>query len=187
MERGVFEEKAENGGQRLHRLTVMRAAGNRPHGLIVAGGLWAPCALGRSSVTLRKREGDGATPAGMHELVLVYFRSDRVRRPRTLLPTIPIDPYLGWCDDPCDRSYNRPVRLPHRASHEMMWREDHLYDVVVVLDYNLATPQPNVGSAIFLHLAAPGFAPTAGCVAVSLETMRRVLLRAAPGTELFIR
>ena len=99
---------------------------------------------------------------------------------------MPFTPDLGWCDDPGDRSYNRPVRLPYPASHEAMWRDDHLYDVVVVLDYNLAKPQPGAGSAIFLHLATEAFGPTAGCVAVSLETMRRILFRSAPGTALVI-
>ena len=187
MERGVFEEKAKHGDKRLGRLIVAGAAGDRSRGLIVAGGLWAPCALGRSGVSHRKREGDGATPAGVHRLVSVYFRADRVSRPRTLLPTIPLRPDLGWCDDSSDRSYNRPVRLPHPASHEVMWREDHLYDVVVVLDYNLAKPQPGAGSAIFLHIATPGFAPTAGCVGVTYDVMRRILARATPGQELIVR
>jgi len=187
MERGLFGEKPEKGDKRLGRLVVGDGAGDRSRGLIAGGGLWAPCALGRSGVLERKREGDGATPAGLHRLVLVYFRADRVRRPCTWLPTMPVTPNLGWCDDPGDRSYNRPVRLPYRASHEAMWREDHLYDVIVVLDYNLAKPQPGAGSAIFLHLATEGFGPTAGCVAVSLETMRRILFRSAPGTALVIR
>jgi L,D-peptidoglycan transpeptidase YkuD (ErfK/YbiS/YcfS/YnhG family) len=156
-------------------------------GILVAGGMRAPCALGRSGITQTKREGDGATPAGMHRLIGLLYRSDRVRRPFTRLPVARIRRDDGWCDEPGDRRYNRPVRLPYAASHERLWREDHLYDLVVILDYNLTHPVPGGGSAIFLHLAAPGLRPTAGCVAVGLETMRRLLALADPRTRLNIR
>jgi L,D-peptidoglycan transpeptidase YkuD (ErfK/YbiS/YcfS/YnhG family) len=120
-------------------------------------------------------------------MVAVLYRGDRVVRPATGLPLQMIRPDDGWCDDPADRAYNRQVRLPHPASHERLWRDDHLYDLVVVLDYNLARPVPGRGSAIFLHLASPGFAPTAGCIAVTEPAMRRILAGAGPGTVLLVR
>lgn len=156
-------------------------------GTIAAPGLVAPCALGRAGIRQTKREGDGATPAGRFGLVAVFYRADRMRRPRTALPIAPLRPDSGWCDDPADRRYNRPVRLPFRASHERLWRSDRLYDVLVVLNYNLIRPRRGAGSAIFLHLATPDFAPTAGCVAVSEPTMRRLLARAGPATILEVR
>lgn len=168
------------------RIRVSATAGNRRRGVLAAGGLWAACALGRSGITGRKREGDGATPAGRFRLVAVLYRPDRVRRPRTRLPAAPIRPDSGWCDDPGDRRYNRPVRLPHRASHERLWRDDHLYDLLVVIDHNLVQPVRGAGSAVFLHLAAPGFTPTAGCVAVSETTMRRLLARCGRSSILLI-
>ncbi|MCB1489061.1 MAG: L,D-transpeptidase family protein [Bauldia sp.] len=154
--------------------------------MLVAGGLTVPCALGRGGIATRKREGDGVTPAGRFALLTVLYRPDRLRRPATALPVAPIRPDSGWCDDPADRRYNRPVRLPYAASHEELWRSDHLYDLVVVLDYNLARPRRGAGSAIFFHLATPGFAPTAGCVAVTEQAMRRILARSGPGTEMVI-
>jgi len=171
----------------LRRVVVAPAAGNRRCGLLVAGPLRAPCALGRAGTRNNKREGDGATPVGRFGLVNLLYRADRLPRPLTRLPATAIRPDLGWCDDPADRRYNRPVRLPCPASHERLWRGDHLYDVVVVLDYNLAHPRRGAGSAIFLHIAAPDFSPTAGCIAVSPNTMRRLLALVGSDTEVEVR
>jgi L,D-peptidoglycan transpeptidase YkuD (ErfK/YbiS/YcfS/YnhG family) len=167
---------------RLGRIVLARTSADRRRGLLVAEGLRIPCALGRSGIRRRKQEGDGATPAGRLALLAVLYRADRLRRPVTALPVSALRPDLGWCDDPADRRYNRAVRLPFKPSHERLWRPDHLYDILVVLDYNLARPKPGAGSAIFLHLASPDFSPTEGCVAVELPAMRRLLARAGPGT-----
>lgn len=175
------------GKPKLTRIMVAPLGGDKSRGLMIAGGLGIPCALGRSGIVRRKREGDGATPAGRLGFVAAFYRPDRLRRPTTALPTVPLTPDAGWCDDPSHRRYNRAVRLPFAASHERLWRADGLYDIVVVLDYNLERPRPGAGSAIFLHIAAPDFSPTAGCVAVRLADMRRLLARAGPGTWLDVR
>lgn len=167
-------------------IRVMATAGDRRRGVLAAGGLRVPCALGRSGIRRDKHEGDGATPAGAFRLVAVLYRADRVRRPRTALPATALRPDSGWCDDPADRRYNRPVRLPCAASHERLWRDDHLYDLVVVIDHNLARPVRGAGSAVFLHLAAPDFAPTAGCVAITAAAMRRLLARCGPRSRVTI-
>jgi len=156
-------------------------------GILFALGLAVRCALGRSGVSAWKREGDGATPIGAFHPIALLYRADRLPRPRTRLPVTAIDPGAGWCDDPDDRAYNRPVRLPYPASHEHLWRKDSLYDLVVVLDYNLAPTIPGRGSAIFLHLAGADLAPTAGCIAVSPIAMRRLLPRLAPSTVITVR
>ena len=166
----------------LRRIIVRGSRSDAARGVLVAGPLTAPCALGRSGITRRKREGDGATPAGTLRLVAGYWRADRVARPCTAVPMSSLRPSDGWCDDPADRRYNRPVRLPYPGGHEDMWRQDHLYDIVVVLDWNLARPRPGGGSAIFFHLAAPGLGPTAGCIAVTLPAMRRLLTLSGPET-----
>jgi len=163
---------------------VAPVAGDKSRGLLVAPGLALPCALGRSGIARRKREGDDATPAGRLAMVAVLYRPDRLRRPATGLPAMPIRPDVGWCDDPGDRRYNRAVRLPFAGSHEPLWRPDGLYDVIVVLDYNLERPQPGAGSAIFLHVAAPDLSPTAGCIALRPADLSRLLARAGPGTWL---
>jgi L,D-peptidoglycan transpeptidase YkuD (ErfK/YbiS/YcfS/YnhG family) len=92
----------------------------------------------------------------------------------------------GWCDDTADRNYNRPVRLPYPASHERMWRNDHLYDIVAVIDYNITTRSRGRGSAIFMHVARRGLKPTAGCIALSRKHVTRFLALAGPQTQIVI-
>jgi L,D-peptidoglycan transpeptidase YkuD (ErfK/YbiS/YcfS/YnhG family) len=167
-------------------ICVHAVAGDRCRGVLQFGGLTVSCALGRSGLRQAKREGDGATPLGRWRLMSVLYRSDRMRRPSTRLPCRTLRPDDGWCDDPANRLYNRPVRLPYAGRHERLWREDGLYDVVVVLDYNLAPVHRGLGSAIFLHIAAPGFRPTEGCVAIKLDAMRKLLARVTPGATIAI-
>ncbi|MGI9481339.1 MAG: L,D-transpeptidase family protein [Hyphomicrobiales bacterium] len=141
-----------------------------------------PCAVGRGGLTKRKREGDGATPVGAWLLREIFYRADRVRAPVSSLKCSVIEQYDGWCDDPESPLYNKPVRLPFRYSHEKMWRDDHIYDIVVTLGYNDRPVVRNAGSAIFFHLAHDDFQPTEGCVAVSLQDMRKILPLCGPGT-----
>jgi len=147
------------------------------------------CALGPAGVISAqdKREGDGATPLAIVALRRVLFRPDRGPPPRTVLATAPISPDDGWCDAPGDPAYNQPVKLPYAASAESMWREDGLYDLVVVLGYNDDPPRPGLGSAIFLHVAKPDYAPTQGCVALSRPDLELILALVAPGDALEIR
>jgi L,D-peptidoglycan transpeptidase YkuD (ErfK/YbiS/YcfS/YnhG family) len=112
---------------------------------------------------------------------------DRLARPLTQVPTRRIRADQGWCDDSASPCYNRLVRRPFAASHEELWRADGLYDVVGVLDYNRRPIRRSDGSAIFLHIAAPGYAPTAGCVAVTRQDLLRLLRRMGPQTKLIIR
>jgi L,D-peptidoglycan transpeptidase YkuD (ErfK/YbiS/YcfS/YnhG family) len=105
----------------------------------------------------------------------VLWRADRLPKPDTGLPCEPIGPDDGWCDDPADPAYNRPVKRPYAASHETMWRDDHLYDVVVVIGHNDSPVVPGDGSAVFLHLARPDRGPTAGCVAFARDDLLRLL------------
>lgn len=146
----------------------------------------AVAAVGRSGVKLDKREGDGATPAGTYPLVSIYYRGDRVARPASGLPATPLAPNHGWVDAPGDPNYNRLVTLPYPASAEEMWREDGLYDALVVIGYNLDPVVPGAGSAIFLHIAAPGFTPTAGCVAVEKSVLLGLLPLLGPGSMIAI-
>ncbi|MEZ5852679.1 MAG: L,D-transpeptidase family protein [Hyphomicrobiaceae bacterium] len=134
------------------------------------------CALGRTGRHGRKREGDGATPVGRWRLLDVLYRADRVSRPRTALPVRAIRAEDGWCDAAGDRNYNRPVTHPYPASAERLWRPDALYDLVVVLDYNVRRRVRGRGSAIFMHVARPGYAPTEGCIALSERDMRNILV-----------
>jgi L,D-peptidoglycan transpeptidase YkuD (ErfK/YbiS/YcfS/YnhG family) len=167
-------------------LDIRRSPLNANRGTLTSGSITVPCALGRSGVTRFKREGDGATPIGAFELLNVYYRADRGPRPRTVLPVETIAPADGWCDDPAHPRYNRPVDLPFPASHEKMWRDDRLYDIVVVLDCNMFPPVPGKGSAIFFHIAREEYRPTEGCVAVAPAHMRLILEQVEIGTVMRI-
>ena len=147
------------------------------------------CALGPAGVVeaQAKREGDGATPLGVWPMLRVVYRPDRGEAPATALPVSEIGPRDGWCDDPADPAYNRPVKLPYPASAEAMWREDGIYDIVVVLGHNDDPPFPDAGSCIFLHLNRPGYPPTQGCVAIAREDLEALLRDARPGDAVEIR
>lgn len=136
------------------------------------------CALGKGGVRSVKHEGDGATPAGTFAMRRLLYRPDRGAAPVTRLPMAPIANDDGWCDDPADAAYNRPVKLPYRARAERLWRADRLYDLVVVLGYNDDPTIAGAGSAIFLHAATADYAPTEGCVALAPEDLRRILVEA---------
>lgn len=134
-----------------------------------------PCAVGKGGIIGEKREGDGATPVGCWPMRRVLFRPDRVSAPVTVLPVAPLSPEDGWCDDPGDVHYNQAVRLPYAGRHERLWRDDGLYDILVVLGHNDSPPVAGCGSAIFLHVAGPGYAPTEGCVALAMPDLLTVL------------
>ena len=159
-------------------MDIVVTAGPAPaRGRLALGNAGYDCALGRGGVTAQKREGDGATPQGCFPLRRVLYRADRLPRPRTVLETAAIAPADGWCDDPEHADYNRQVRLPHPGRHETLWREDGLYDVVVILGYNDDPVVKGRGSAIFLHVARPDLAPTEGCVALLLPDLLDLLAR----------
>ena len=144
-------------------------------GLLHGAGLTVRAVHGRGGIRADKREGDGATPVGTLRLVRVLYRADRLAPPRCAVPVAPLAPEDGWCDDPLDAAYNRPVRLPYAASHEALWRDDGVYDIIGVLDWNLDPILPGRGSAIFFHITTPDQAPTAGCVALTLADMQTLL------------
>jgi len=145
-----------------------------------------PCALGRGGVQTAKREGDGVTPVGAFLLRQVFYRPDRLSLPASGLPIRALARDDGWCDDPAHSDYNRLVKLPFEASHENMWREDSLYDVVVVIGHNDDPPRSGFGSAIFVHCATADYRPTLGCVALARETLIGLLPRLTPGLALRI-
>ena len=159
-----------------------------PDGRFVLGGLVLRCALGKGGIRhpTEKQEGDGATPAARMALRRVLFRADWGAPPRCAVPVEPIAPDDGWCDDPAHRLYNRPVRLPFDASHEKLWREDHVYDVIGVLGWNDDPVERGRGSVIFLHLAREDYRPTEGCVALSSRDLRQALEAGLRGLEVVL-
>lgn len=157
-----------------------------PDGWALWDGRRLRCALGRGGARAGKREGDGATPVGCWPMRRLLYRPDRFARPATRLAATPITAADGWCDDPADPLYNRPVRLPHSARAEALWRQDQLYDLIVPLGYNDDPVVPGAGSAIFLHVARPDYAPTEGCVALAAADLLLVLAGADPASRVIV-
>jgi L,D-peptidoglycan transpeptidase YkuD (ErfK/YbiS/YcfS/YnhG family) len=164
---------------RLRVVAAPRLAANAaPKGWLIAGATQIPCAIGRGGIGRGKIEGDSKTPAGRFAIPLFLFRADAGFHPRRNFGALPIRRDSAWCDDPADRNYNRLIRLlPGETSRERLWREDRLYDVIGILDYNIRPRMVGRGSAIFLHLARSDLSPTAGCVALRAADMRRLLPR----------
>ena len=170
----------------LDTIAVRAKPGHPTQGWLVAGPLALPVALGRGGIRANKREGDGGTPRGTFRLRRVWWRADRTPRPRTLLPVRRIRGDDGWCEDPRDRHYNQPVRVPKGSPADRLWRDDRLYDLIVELDHNTRPRIAGRGSAVFVHVARPGFSPTAGCVALRTDALRRLLARIGPQTRIVV-
>lgn len=151
------------------------------------GGRKYKCAIGHGGIRTNKKEGDGATPAGVWPIRAVLYRADRVQMPKLKFNVRKLAPDDGWCDAPTDPMYNKQVKLPYPASAENLWRDDGLYDVVVVLGYNDDPVVPGLGSAIFMHVARRNYGPTLGCIAFAQENLLEILARATHATRVIVR
>ena len=167
-------------------LHVRAISARATRGVLTCGSLVVPCVLGRSGRLVLKREGDGGTPVGFWLLRRIYYRGDRLIRPLSKIPASPIKGGWGWCETVGDGNYNRRVDLPYPAAHEDLKRPDHLYDIVVETSHNQRPRIQGRGSAIFFHLARESFVPTAGCIAVTLKDMQKVLRHCSARTRLVI-
>jgi len=173
-------------GAILSILNVRAAPGQRTRGVLTAGSLAFPVALGRGGIRANKREGDGGTPRGVFHPTKLWWRADRHPRPRTFLPVHAIRPEDAWCEDPSDRHYNQPIRLTREATGDRLTRQDHLYDFIIEIDHNARPRVAGRGSAVFLHLARENFGPTAGCVSMTPSAMLHLLRRLGPRTRIVI-
>jgi L,D-peptidoglycan transpeptidase YkuD (ErfK/YbiS/YcfS/YnhG family) len=171
----------------LTSIRIRARPARRTQGWLRAGAVTVPVALGRSGIKADKREGDGGTPRGKFRPVRLWWRADRGLRPRTMLPVHRIGPHDAWCEDPADRRYNRPFRRSASEPGDRLWRADHLYDLMVEIDHNTHPRIARRGSAVFIHVARPGFAPTAGCVALKTNDLRRLLNRLDRKTRIQIQ
>lgn len=173
-------------GRAVSHITIVRRPGQRTRGWLMAGPWTFPVALGREGVRANKREGDGATPRGCFRPVRLWWRADRIIRPHGGLPSRRINPADAWCEDPRHPRYNRPIRLQSRGAGDRLWRADHLYDLIVEIDHNTRPRIAGRGSAVFIHVARPGFLPTAGCIALALASLCRLASRLGPRTRIII-
>lgn len=180
----VFAPRPMGGLSRLKIRALPRRPGAPVRGVLIAGGQAFVCALGGAGIGTKRREGDGVTPRGIFAILGWLARFDRRGAFRAGRQNI--GKSLGWCDDPASPCYNRPVTLPFSASCETMRRDDRLYDVVGVIDYNIRARAKGRGSAIFMHIAQKNYLPTAGCIALSETDMARLTRRLARKTQISI-
>jgi L,D-peptidoglycan transpeptidase YkuD (ErfK/YbiS/YcfS/YnhG family) len=178
--------KGQKRAQAVRILWVRRRPGERSRGVLRAGQTAIPVAIGRSGIKANKREGDGSTPRGRFGFVRLWWRADRLPRPHTALPARRIGREDAWCEDPVDRRYNHAVKLSPASTADRLWRDDHLYNLVIELDHNTRPRMKNRGSAVFIHVARPGFLPTAGCVALRASDLKRLLSVLGPGSRIEI-
>ncbi len=171
----------------LVHIQVHRRSGTQTRGILMAGGTAIPVALGRSGILANKREGDGGTPRGRFRPKRLWWRADRLTRPRTRLPARAIRPADAWSEDPADRRYNRPVQRKPGEPGDRLTRDDSLYDLIVEIDHNDRPRIAGRGSAVFIHIARDGFKPTAGCVALRRNDLLRLLEGLSPRTWIHIR
>lgn len=170
----------------LANMNVRATPGNRRQGWLSVGRWHIKVALGRSGIKANKREGDGATPAGHYRLVRLWWRQDRLPRPRTLLPVRPIGVLDGWCEDPSDRRYNRAIGISPGQPGDRLWRSDALYDLIIEIDHNTRPRISGRGSAVFIHVAKAALEPTAGCISLPIATLKLFIARLGPKTRIAI-
>jgi L,D-peptidoglycan transpeptidase YkuD (ErfK/YbiS/YcfS/YnhG family) len=168
----------------LRVIRISARPGRRSQGWLFAGPLALQVALGRTGIRADKREGDGGTPRGRFRPLRLWWRSDRLPQPRSLLPARRIGPADAWCEDPRDRRYNQPFRRSANEPGDRLRRDDGLYDMMVEIDHNTRPRIAGRGSAVFIHVAKNSFAPTAGCIALTRRDLKTLLSRVGRNTRI---
>ncbi len=144
------------------------------------------CSIGKRGISIKKREGDKKTPQGEFKLKYILYRKDRIINLKTKLKKIAINRKMGWCDDINSDSYNKIINFPFKYSAEKLWKKENVYDIIIIIDYNLNPVIKNKGSAIFLHIAKKKYQPTAGCIAVSKKNIKLIASEINKKTKLKI-
>ena len=133
------------------------------------------CAVGKRGIKRKKKEGDLSTPKGTFQIKKVYYRHDKVKNLKTIFKKIVIRKNMGWCDDPRSNRYNKLIKYPFKYKSEKLFRTDNIYDIILVLNFNMNPIKKDKGSAIFIHVAKSKFSPTKGCVALEKKELRKLL------------
>ena len=144
------------------------------------------CAIGKSGISAYKREGDGCTPKGIFKFKCIFYRKDKISKIKTKLKKIVIKKNMGWCDDPKSKFYNKLIKFPFKFRAEKLFLSKNIYDLVLVINYNMNPIVKNKGSAIFLHIATKNFSPTKGCLAISKQNLKILLKKINTKTKIFI-
>ena len=133
------------------------------------------CSVGKRGIGVKKREGDQITPKGKFKIKYILYRKDRVPNLKTKLKKMVINKNMGWCDDPKSEFYNKLIKLPFKYNFERLYRSDNIYDIILVLNFNLNPVQKNKGSAIFIHIAKRNYKSTAGCIAINKKNLKKIV------------
>jgi L,D-peptidoglycan transpeptidase YkuD (ErfK/YbiS/YcfS/YnhG family) len=173
--------------QIVDQLVISCPVKTTSNGTIKLGHLNIPCKIGKSNIRHKTREGNGSTPAGIWHMVYVLYRADRIKRPKTALTCFAIRKNDSWCDNQYSRAYNLPLAFIPEKTEEALWRDDHLYDVIVIINHNSQPAIPGLGSAIFIHTSQPDRPYTQGCVAVEKNKLLRVLSCCDQNTNIVIQ
>ena len=144
------------------------------------------CALGKHGINKKKKEGDKITPKGIYKIVNIYYRKDRIKKISSKLKLIKIKKNMGWCDDPNNKNYNQLIKIPSKYSYERLFRNENIYDLIIVLNYNMNPVIKNKGSAIFIHIAKKRFQPTEGCIAISKKNLLYLIRNISKNTKIKI-
>jgi L,D-peptidoglycan transpeptidase YkuD (ErfK/YbiS/YcfS/YnhG family) len=144
------------------------------------------CALGKRGIGRKKREGDFITPVGQFKIEYILYREDRIKRLNTDFKQLIITKKMGWCDDPESKKYNKIIKLPFNYNFEKLYRKDNIYDVILVLNYNMNPIRKNKGSAIFIHVAKRNYKKTRGCVAIKKTELLKILKHIKKNTKIKI-
>jgi hypothetical protein len=144
------------------------------------------CALGKSGIGKKKIEGDNITPKGTFKIIKIYYRKDKITKINSAFKLIEIKKNMGWCDDPKSKKYNQLIKLPSKYRHEKLFRNDRIYDLILVLDYNTNPVIKNKGSAIFIHIAKNNYCKTKGCIALKREDLIEIVSKIKRDTKIII-
>ena len=144
------------------------------------------CAVGKRGIGLKKKEGDLITPIGQYKIKYILFRKDRIKKIQSKLRKIVIKKNMGWCDDPKSKQYNKLISLPFNYSHERLFKKENIYDIILVLNYNMSPYKKNKGSAIFIHIAKKNYKKTEGCVAIKKFELLKILKKIKKNTKVKI-
>jgi L,D-peptidoglycan transpeptidase YkuD (ErfK/YbiS/YcfS/YnhG family) len=144
------------------------------------------CAIGKRGITSRKKEGDEKTPKGVFALGSIFYRKDRIKKIKSSLKKIIIKKNMGWCDDSNSKFYNKKIEHPFNFSAEKFWLKENIYDLIIVINYNLNPVIKNKGSAIFLHIAKKSYKPTKGCIAVNKRNLILLISKINKQTKIII-
>ena len=144
------------------------------------------CALGRAGISKKMTEGDNITPKGIYKIVKIYYRSDRIKKISSKFRAIEITKNMGWCDDPNSKNYNQLINLPSRYGHEKLFKKNNIYNVIVVLNYNMQPVIKNKGSSIFIHIAKKNYRPTQGCIALKKNNLQKLLSKISKNIKIKI-